>query len=278
MRKLSAAEVRELQLNMLKYIDCICKENNLRYSLCYGTLIGAVRHNGFIPWDDDIDIIMPRNDMEQLIKLIDNSSNYGIAYVNTNDFYYYAFPKIYLKHTFLKSVTSNHQDELMGYGVYIDVFPIDGLPGSPESHNEFFYKINKEWRKVRQCFDQCYYDKSYGKYSRIKNFLRSVWYFPIHIFRKVIGKEHYFNKFLGMIKQFDMDGSDYSGNLVSIYGKKELLPSKVFKSYTSHSFENNQFQIIAEYDYFLHSIYGDYMKLPPEESRVSPHLYEFYTD
>ena len=126
MKKLTFSEYRKITLEVLKEIDKICEENQLYYSLGFGSLIGAIRHQGFIPWDDDIDIVMPREDYNKLEKII-NENEYNINFITlkTNSSTIFSYGKICMKGT--KVIEANYRS-VEGYGAFVDVFPIDNAP------------------------------------------------------------------------------------------------------------------------------------------------------
>ena len=123
---LSNEEIREIQINLLETIKDICERYNIKYSLAYGTLLGAVRHKGFIPWDDDIDIFLQRPDYERLIDIISNQSEYywlNVLDVRQKEDYYYPFAKAVDSRTLAKMA-----DNTTPHGIWIDLFPIDHIP------------------------------------------------------------------------------------------------------------------------------------------------------
>ena len=124
MRQISADELKEIQLNLLNNIDHFCKSNGIQYFLAYGTLIGAIRHDGFIPWDDDIDIAMPRPDYDRFIKKFNAySKDYQVEDYSITDNYPTPFAKVIDTRTEMRMTLYNQRSS----GVYIDVFPIDGI-------------------------------------------------------------------------------------------------------------------------------------------------------
>lgn len=255
-KELTLDEIREVQLSILDGIDSFCRNNDLRYSLAAGSLLGAVRHHGYIPWDDDIDIMMPRPDYEKFIKdFIGYKSNLILQDSYTDSFHYLPWAKVYDNRTELYSSNS------VG-GVYVDVFPIDGLPDL--SHLSDYY------RKVQALTDQLWFSmRPNYKYVNDNHFLLKVKVFVKHIIypsrKKVISKwESFFNT-------FPFDKSNYAGEIISIYGMKEHLPKCVFDHYIDLSFEGKSYKCIKEYDTYLSKLYGDYMTLPPVEERVSHH-------
>ena len=121
-------DTQNLMLPVLVFIDKICREHNLRYSLAYGTLIGAIRHKGFIPWDDDIDILMPRPDYEKLQNIIKNMNSDEFGIMDSNDldsFYVTRMAKIFNKKTYLKEFPHKY---ILEYGAFVDIFAVNGMP------------------------------------------------------------------------------------------------------------------------------------------------------
>ena len=122
--QLTIKNIRECQLEMMDYIDQICRSNNIEYSLAYGTLIGAVRHKGFIPWDDDVDILMLRKDYEKFLSLIKNDITFPYRIIDVENAYF-VWSKICDRNTYVKELIDY---QIPNYGVWIDVFPYDVLP------------------------------------------------------------------------------------------------------------------------------------------------------
>lgn len=136
MRKLTVEEYKACVLNVLEKIDYVCRENGYTYMICYGTLLGAVRHKGFIPWDDDIDIVMPREDYYKLGSYIIEHPELELNYIdisNRNDTFYYC-AKVCDSKTIVKE---GRYRELKGYGAFVDIFPLDYLPEDKKERERY---------------------------------------------------------------------------------------------------------------------------------------------
>ena len=132
-------DTQNLMLPVLVFIDKICREHNLRYSLAYGTLIGAIRHKGFIPWDDDIDILMPRPDYEKLQNIIKNMNSDEFGIMDSNDldsFYVTRMAKIFNKKTYLKEFPHKY---ILEYGAFVDIFAVNGMPDNVAEIKKMIY-------------------------------------------------------------------------------------------------------------------------------------------
>ena len=138
MKMVTMDESRNIQLNILREIHKICEENNLRYYLAYGTLLGAVRHKGFIPWDDDIDIVMPRPDYIRFFEIA-KSDTCDFYSIEKNDEYIYSFGKASRKNTVIIPDGMRCKIEL---GISVDIFPLDGAGQSTEEGEETFSRTS----------------------------------------------------------------------------------------------------------------------------------------
>lgn len=250
----SKKEVMEIEFAIMKYIKKVCEENNLTYFLGGGTLLGAIRHNGFIPWDDDIDLMLPRNDYKKLINIInnDNSKFYVMTYKDKK--YYYPFARVIDTKTILKE-SSNI--DIKGMGIYVDLFPIDGLPKQKIYINIIFNFMYKYW-----IFFNSYINLD-GK--NIENKL----YINIKIF--FIRKINCIINFL--LSNLSFENSKYVACVIGIYGKKEIVPKKVMQKGKKVYFEGEYFIAPKGYKIYLKRHYGDYMKLPPKSKQKTNHSY-----
>ena len=262
MHKLEIGDIRERQLNILISVDNYCRENKIRYFLCGGTLIGAVRHHGFIPWDDDIDISMPRPDYERFIESYSNP-NYDVLTYRNDKNYIGLFTKISDVQTVLR------EDNSIGeIGVNIDLFPVDGLPSS-----KWGRYIHIKWMKLLQGFivSQISTDISH------KSFIRKV---EISIIRFLLifirNKQKLTELIINQARKYDFDKSEYVADVVWGYGTREIMKRTVVEEYIEGNFEGGFFLIPKYYDEYLKNMYGDYMKLPPEEERIGKHKITAY--
>lgn len=245
-------------LLMLKQFHEVCVANNLTYFIVGGTLLGAVRHKGFIPWDDDIDVAMPRDDYNKLKENYERLLPTGLEvkyYENTSK-----SPMHYMK--LIDSNTTLIENEYRNYyeGVYIDVFPIDGTTGVKK-------EITKRKRKAQiyssLILNQCYTDGRYG--------IRKIYGYFAKIFD--INKLH--NKLEDVITKIPYDSSDIVGSFLGSYGMREFVPKDYFGEPVKYKFEDSEFFGPEKYDAYLKAIYGDYMKLPPVEKQINKHQYYY---
>ena len=254
MRKIGTDEVKQIELDLLIRLDEICKKNNLRYYLCGGTLLGAVRHKGFIPWDDDIDVLMPRDDFQKLLELPDekNDEVKKISWKNGESIY----PFIKLVNT-KTAIKEKYLDKEVLTSVWIDIFPLDGMPDSDR-------KIKKKFRRIK-----FYKTLLLTAYSEIGTgatwYSTALKYILIPICRR-LNTVKLCDKLNRISSEYDINTSPYVGGFLWGYGPQEKMP-KSFLEPCEVTFEGKKFRAPSCWDYYLKSLYGDYMKLPPEEKR-----------
>lgn len=260
MKEIGLQESKQIQLEILSYVDKICKQYHIRYSLYGGTLIGAIRHKGFIPWDDDIDIIVPREDYKKLIEVFDNSNGTYILHSLENDCKYeYPYAKIEDSRTLLIEKTTTRD-----YGVAIDVFPCDYVGDTKEQAIEFIRK--RELARLLFLAKLVTPSKRNKVIKRVYMILLKclLAFIPIRClasFRSELAQSK---------KERTLLSADVV--LISNYGIKEIIPTKLFDKLVDVEFEGKTFCAFEDYKTYLSSVFGDYMKLPPVEKRVSPHL------
>jgi len=258
-------EIQQMELGIMEYIHEVCQKIGVKYFLAYGSLIGAVRHQGFIPWDDDMDICMLREDYEKLQDyLIANpDKRYEVMSYKNNLNYVYPFMKVQDNHTYLLEEDVRIDSNM---GIYVDIFPVDGY----EDDVEFKNKMTKLIKK-RQL--SCYTFKGITNTKSVLNSL--LRYVSVIIF--------YFtntNKYVAQIEELAKSRkvSDYEQVDYLIYKdmNKPVWRREWLEQVTTGTFEGKEFTIPKNYHEILTSDYGDYMQLPPVEQRVSHHDFKLW--
>lgn len=257
-------EIQKKLLDMMKCFHDFCNENDLRYYAVGGTALGAVRHKGFIPWDDDLDVGMPRADYERFKSLSDvmnKNGRYVVEFPLQKEDSIYPFCKIYDTETTLVENARNKVKR----GLYIDVFPLDGIGNSLEDGIQNFKKIN--FWKILFNTKNCGIRK--GR-SFVKN---CAVIFGRMIPDFVISRQKLIVKLNELGKQRVYDDYDYAVNIFGAWNEKEVVQRAWLGVPQLCAFEDTYIYIPENADKYLQSLYGDYMKLPPEEKRISHHDY-----
>lgn len=258
MKPISIEESKAIQLGILKYFHNFCEENGLKYSLAGGTLLGAVRHKGFIPWDDDIDVFMYRPIYEKFIRIFEDKSGlYKLHCLENDKQHGYPYAKIEDTRTLLvENVSASN------IGISIDVFPLDDVCDTKEKSIDAVNKLQRFKTLYMAKLVRPNKNNSFFKIIAIL-FLKFVLCFrSLHSMAETVQ-----NKCILL-----NDGkSKFIGNFALGYGVKEIIPNSVLDDYLKLPFEDSEFYVYSGYKIYLTSIYGDYMKLPPEDQRHSPH-------
>ena len=264
-------EIQDLALRILKQFDEFCKEYNIKYFLSGGTLIGAIRHQGFIPWDDDIDVWITREEFNKVVALFPEWGKKRGLYLNstqTNPKYNRVFAKICMEHTHLDSY-DRHNDYEEGY--FIDLFIIDGSPNNAVLR---WMRVTR-LQLLRNIVTLSAYGADQLPDASIK---QKIYGFIGRLFRK-IDQHKYTCKFEKIASKSSCAKSDYLQIVVkNSKGRAILMPSSWFKNTELMPFEDIQAMVPVGYDKILRSMYGDYMKLPPEDQRKSVHVFGIYID
>lgn len=260
-------ELKKIQLDLLLEFHRFCCENSIKYSLAAGTLIGAVRHKGFIPWDDDIDVYLLREEYNKLLKLYPNApqNNCSLISMERNNHWYRAYAKFYDTRTLMEENTKN---KYKGIGVGIDVFPIDDVP---DEHDEW-----KKYNKKRMFLRNIMSVKSFT-FSSKRNILKTVFVFlcqllllPFSLRWLAVEMNKYSQKHNG--KGF----SHVYENCLGVYNSENAWLKKDIEDVVDAEFEGHLVKIMKGFDDYLTTVYGDYMELPPESKRISHHSFEAY--
>ena len=252
-------QIQEVVLGILKEFDSFCRKNGIRYSLAGGTLLGAVRHKGFIPWDDDADIIMPRPDYDRFVQLYSKETGrYRLLTYTPGEDHWYV--NCYTKME--DSWTMCKDKGFMGqhFGLNIDIFPVDGAPDDPEEQKKLCRRVIHFKRRVshRQKPLYCLLFPHKGA--------------PLAVIQAHFHSMSYWlDKCQELLLSHDFSSSNYAGALCGMYGAREVFPQSLFTEFTDYTFEGVSLMGIKDYHAYLSSLYGDYMTLPPESERHGGH-------
>lgn len=265
MRSMTNKDIQNVSLEILKDIHEFCEEHNIYYTLCGGSLIGAIRHNGFIPWDDDIDIALPRPDYERFIKTYKSKNGFQLfsREIEGGDGVYIAFSRVCeMNKTFVDA--SLNPWSKYETGIWIDIMPLDGATDDGGMELKRWKKANEVWRR-----------SVWARFSLIRLFSAPDFYnFAKIVFCKMFFKRkfHYIDKLIEICKECDYDKVNHFTDLaITHYEMREYNPQSLLDNRFLHEFEGGQFYVLSGYDGWLKHIYGDYMKLPPEEERIHKH-------
>ena len=255
--------LRKLQLvenDILKVVDAFCKKHSVKYSLYAGTLLGAVRHGGFIPWDDDIDILMERNEYERFLKLWQEEGVVGYTMQATNrpDYQGINHTKIRKDGTILASKKEMETDA--HHGIWLDVFAFDKVPTDKKKRKKFLFRA-----KLRLIYTRGYAYEKGGKFLKL---LSKILLIPSRKTQLKI-RNKLEKKIIDKYKDLKC-GYEYM-SLASTENFKTFYPPEVIENISTINFENASYSAVEDYDKMLTIQYGDYMRLPPEEQRICKH-------
>lgn len=260
--------IQNIELNALQFIDTVCRKHEIRYFLAGGTLLGAVRHKGFIPWDNDVDIALPRRDYEEFIRIIEQEytdTPYRIARIRDNNDYFYGFAKLYDSRTLLYE--HSYSNAMNWLGVYIDLFPLDGLGADLNQAKSLFHHTRRISRRICLCKTMAQTDSIKEKIGRVHHYLR---------YGRLIGRERSLESLVSELCDHDFDHSVYIASTYGLRSDKEILPQELFRSSCNVEFEGLSLPAPVGWHEYLKAMYGDYMQLPPEGERYADHDVSIY--
>jgi lipopolysaccharide cholinephosphotransferase len=249
-RRMTLKEMQQTEKEILRYVDELCVKNNLRYWVCGGTLLGTIRHKGFIPWDDDIDIFLPWEDYLKFIDIFEENEDYAMLGMGTskvND-----FSDIFAKVVYKKTVINEDIGTVRKVNpLWIDVFPLVGLPKDDDERTLFFKKYQELNRQIWEDF--------YATNG------------SLDVFPKWYPKQREF------LERYDFDRSEYVGVLGTAYGERDSTTRGVYSDTQRKPFEDIGVNVPIGYKEYLDNLYGrDWMQLPDESKRQSHHEVEAY--
>lgn len=280
MRQLGTKELQNHILSMMKEVHTFCVKNDIQYSLEGGSLIGAIRHKGFIPWDDDIDIMLTRPNFEKLCRCFKHD-NLKIM-VPGQKGYYLRFARIIdTKHTIVKEHKIPFADQETG--IWIDVFPIDSEPEHENDCHDLikrcenlkYYALQYRYSLMNRAMI-CKSESLQLKFNNLITFLRRrVRLFKRHpslpSVEKLIAQEK-----ISLIKNWDNNSNNYIGVCFAHNKYTNLYRKDWFDDYISVPFEDTELRILKCYDDYLKMVFGNYMIVPPKEKQVVHNFYKVY--
>lgn len=237
-----------------------CDQNGLRYYLCGGTLLGAIRHKDFIPWDDDIDVLMPRPDYERFRECFSKNpirDNYELLCAENGNSPF-PFSKIINKQIMVETAFNN-----LDRNIWIDVFPLDGVPEEKIDSDKMLEYAKKTKRKF------AYASANLGSGTKLWKKIIKI---PVLVFYKFIGKEYYSKKLLRLSQKYSFDQSTYVAGVAWSCGAKERVNKERFLQYAEVEFHGRLFHAPGCWDEYLKNMYGEYMKLPKESERCAHYI------
>ncbi|RKI43890.1 LicD family protein [bacterium D16-51] len=256
-------EVQKELLPILKEVKRLCVENDIPYFLCAGSALGAVRHQGFIPWDDDIDIGMFRKDYIRFLKIARKKLSDGYILIDANDTpnYYVGHAKVFKDHTALVNRETSHLK--IHHGFYLDIFPFDTIP-EEEEKQEYMYQKAADIKKVFTIMKR---REKYNGKNPIKRYFANEQYYKA----KMKSPKKVFHTMNQILTQYLESDYKMVADLFAPYNKKLFYKMEDIYPPILMQFEDDVYPVPGNYDKYLSVMYGDYMELPPEDKRFVKH-------
>ncbi len=268
MKKLSFREVQVKTCDTLRFIDKICREQGFNYFVAYGSLIGVFRHGGYIPWDDDIDIVMPRTDYEKFKKYSIEHADELLPFKwfdpDTVEGYPHNIAR--MSDTRYKLEFDNERD--YGIGLFVDIYPFDGL-------GDDLAEANRIMKKTKRLCSLCFLTgrKKFGR-DNTKGTLKMMVKYPAYLYARLRGTGYFIKKINKLSTANDVETSKYV-SCPAWHSVMTIFDRNVFETMDA-KFEDFTVKVPVHYDDFLKGVYGDYMTPPPEDDRKTHHTYDAY--
>lgn len=263
---MNLCEIKKTEAEILEYFAQFCRKENIRFFLSNGTLLGAVKYGGFIPWDDDVDVLVPRQDYDRLISIFEDSEKYRLFSHERNPSFRFPFAK-------LCDMTTRKEepfvDNGMALGLDIDIFPLDAWP-----ENEGDAKVLL--RRIRGSIRVLNFAKL--QFNHGKSQIRTIVKYVCIAGAKMVGTERPLHRIDRLRKSVKAGSAARHAGCVTwpVYGEREILPSELFAQTLEVTFEGKKYPAPIGYDAYLRSLYGNYEADPPEEEQCTHHSFKAY--
>lgn len=267
MKKIDSPEYKEIIIDILKYIDDICRKNNLKYSLIGGSLIGAIREKGIIPWDDDIDIVMSKEDYDTFERIVLKKQHPYYKLLNNcvDNKYPITYAKMIDSRTIVKEP---HAIDIDNYGAFVDIFVNHNAPNNKLLQRIQYFKI-MFWQKLvgGYLLNDNYFNKEKG-IKKVRT-----------IISKKIGIKKILKHYTKNITKYDNKETNYRvKDLIGFGFNKDVLNSELFNDYIDVDFSGMKSMAIKEYDVFLTKLFGNYMQRPPKDKQICHNIEAYWKE
>ncbi|MCP1109485.1 lipopolysaccharide cholinephosphotransferase [Lachnospiraceae bacterium PM6-15] len=265
---ISLEEHRQIIMQMLESLVAFCVKHHIRYTLSGGTLLGAIRHKGFIPWDDDIDINMPRPDIEKLYKISKGKIDKYLLVAPGEDRFTGSFYRLYNLDTIMENELGMKNSKPTYNPVFVDIFPVEGLPKSNILTNIYYFTatILRKTMRVAQ-------RSNVAAKNRKELLLNYLGYLP----SRIIGYKRLVRWFQKYIQSIPFNNAEYVGVMSAAkHTTEEKIDKKGYLTPIEVEFEGKKYRGPANYDAYLSQLYGEYMKMPPIDKQKTHHTFKVF--
>lgn len=256
-------KIHQVDLEIVKHVVAICEKYNLKYFMLGGTMLGSIRHKGFIPWDDDIDLGMPRNDYERFLEIAETELPDYLQVVNYKNTPTYQYYITRIQDTNVKVIEDRIGNDSKYTFASIDIFPIDGTPNNKILRKIYFFRV-----LTHRALMSLHYKDSIDR-KRKRGFVERIFLSIMEKipFEKIIDPYKEKEKIDKLLSSQNVATSNYIGNIMGAYRTREIVPKEWYGQGKKYPFEDIELVGLDNYDEYLKFTYGDYMQLPPEDSR-----------
>lgn len=252
--------LQQIELRILKEFDQFCTSHGFRYYLAGGTLLGAIRHEGFIPWDDDIDLLMPRKDYMEFLRLTNDGMNgYEVRSIYNSPRNHICHIARILDTRYMMQISKKMYGTPYFMPPWVDIFPMDGLPDEEDVSDKHFAKV----KHLRELLARAWKPVKYLPGSKVRKAIKAILFFPL----KIYGYNRIMKRIERVTMQYPYDDCSYVGAVGCGQGTVERMPKSVFEERIRAKFCDSEFWIPGGYDYYLTRLYGNYMAIPGDKNR-----------